>query len=338
MYTLIKAKPVYFRNLDGLRFIAAFFVIIGHCQSILGTYLKVNPYMYFADKLASFGVDFFFVLSGFLISFLLFEELERTGTINIKKFYIRRILRLWPLYFIFSFTAIFTASYFIQALGLLDRPQSPEELRSNLLYLSFFSVNFQILIGMNFPGSYTVGHFWSLSVEEQFYLMWAPLMWLFRKRVGLLLALMTLTGLIMTVWQPTIYEKWYKTNAHMTIYYATYSRFMYFGLGATLAYAIHKKSVIAAFLNMSDKKSRWLQIGFSLLVLAFSHDYLFRPVYYTDVQERLINACLSTSVVLMAILPHTILNLELLYIISKKAFIISSKKVSDTIFTFIDKK
>ena len=57
-----------FKNLDGLRLIAAVFVIVGHCQSILFEAKKISPYVPYFNKLASFGVDFFFVLSGFLIS------------------------------------------------------------------------------------------------------------------------------------------------------------------------------------------------------------------------------------------------------------------------------
>ena len=106
MQNSVKSVPSYFKNLDGLRFIAALFVIIGHAQSMVQDRLGINPYIGFADKLATFGVDFFFVLSGFLISFLMYAELAETGTIHIRKFYIRRILRLWPLYYLFGFASI----------------------------------------------------------------------------------------------------------------------------------------------------------------------------------------------------------------------------------------
>ena len=90
-------KKIYFKNLDGLRFFAAFAVIIGHCQSFL--YVEKNgidPYSPYASKLANFGVDFFFVLSGFLITYLTLVEIDKTGKIDIKKFYLRRILRNFP--------------------------------------------------------------------------------------------------------------------------------------------------------------------------------------------------------------------------------------------------
>ncbi|MFM2267719.1 MAG: hypothetical protein RL757_1160 [Bacteroidota bacterium] len=300
--------PAYFQNLDGLRFIAAFFVIIGHSQSVIIKNLDINPYVHFADKLASFGVDFFFVLSGFLISFLLFEELETTGTIHVRKFYVRRILRLWPLYFLFSFASILTASYFVQTLGLLDRPQSGYEMTQNFTYTSLFSTNFQILIGMNYPGSYTIGHFWSLSVEEQFYLIWAPLMFLFRKNVLILVYSMIGIGLITTFWEFDIYKIWYKDNAHMATYYSTYSRFLFFGLGALFAHYIQKKGVANAFYRFPRKSHNQIV---QFLILAGIADYLFSPVYAPHNFERLVNAILSVLLVGAAIIPkENILNLE----------------------------
>ncbi len=102
----------YFKNLDGLRFLAAFAVIIGHCQDIIKEkgYIAYDP---FANKFANFGVDFFFVLSGFLISYLLLREIDLTGKINIKYFYFRRFLRIWPVYFAFGLLGLATGKFFI---------------------------------------------------------------------------------------------------------------------------------------------------------------------------------------------------------------------------------
>jgi peptidoglycan/LPS O-acetylase OafA/YrhL len=83
-------NKVYFPNLNGLRFFAAFSVMLYH---------------FFGEGLINghYGVVLFFVLSGFLITYLLFEEKEKFGKIEIKKFYFRRILRIWPLYYLVYF-------------------------------------------------------------------------------------------------------------------------------------------------------------------------------------------------------------------------------------------
>ena len=111
---MFKLQPEfkYFKNLDGLRFLAAFAVIIGHSQSLIFD-KGVRVFSPFANKLANFGVDFFFVLSGFLISYLLLREIDKTGKINIRYFYYRRFLRIWPVYFAYGLIALAVGKFFI---------------------------------------------------------------------------------------------------------------------------------------------------------------------------------------------------------------------------------
>ena len=94
-------KKVYFPNINGLRFIAALLVIIHHTEQIKDI-LGLSNYWStpIIRSIGGLGVLLFFVLSGFLITFLLLDEESTTGTISIKKFYIRRILRIWPLYYL----------------------------------------------------------------------------------------------------------------------------------------------------------------------------------------------------------------------------------------------
>src|SRR4051812_19584104 len=97
-----ESAGVYFPGLYGLRFFAAMMVIVSHIELFKGYHGFANGY---ASNLAIYelgrmGVTLFFVLSGFLISYLLLVEKETTGTISIGRFYIRRILRIWPLYYL----------------------------------------------------------------------------------------------------------------------------------------------------------------------------------------------------------------------------------------------
>src|SRR5690242_21110861 len=115
---------IYFKNLDGMCFFAAFLVILHHAQffkDINPTPLSsvFSPYLEQAGKM---GVNLFFVLSGFLISYLLFAERQATGTISLKKFYIRRALRIWPLYYAYGLIIILVTPFFFQALGINIAP------------------------------------------------------------------------------------------------------------------------------------------------------------------------------------------------------------------------
>jgi peptidoglycan/LPS O-acetylase OafA/YrhL len=137
-------------ELDGFRGLAVLVVVAGH-------YLQFrvpNPSPYFAtyDKL---GVLLFFVLSGFLITGLLHRERSVRGTINFRRFYMRRILRLAPalLLLLATVTALMRFGW------ITDVP------RKEILECLFYARNL-------FGRSLSLGHIWSLSLEEQFYLIW----------------------------------------------------------------------------------------------------------------------------------------------------------------------
>src|ERR1700748_3873405 len=94
-------KPLnWFPGLNGLRFLAAAMVVLMHIHNNMGNsglaQLPAWPILF----KGLYAVSFFFVLSGFLITWLLLQEQQRSRTIDIKKFYLRRIFRIWPLYFI----------------------------------------------------------------------------------------------------------------------------------------------------------------------------------------------------------------------------------------------
>jgi len=147
----------YFRGLDTLRAIAALVVVIGHVELIKdenGTpKLFKDSFLRLAD--GHIAVILFFVLSGFLITYLLVKEKEKTGRISLKKFYMRRIFRIWPLYYcviLLSFLLIH-ANY---------------KLSSIILCLGIFP-NFAHAFQVGWPTSPQI---WSIGVEEQFYLLW----------------------------------------------------------------------------------------------------------------------------------------------------------------------
>lgn len=111
------------------------------------------------------GVDTFFVLSGFLITFLLLKEKTLAGTISLKKFYIRRFLRIFPLYY--TYLGLLTLWL------IVSDPQKMSEILHSFLYYFFYISNY---IPEQTPEQY-FHRSWSLAVEEQFYLIW-PILFL----------------------------------------------------------------------------------------------------------------------------------------------------------------
>jgi peptidoglycan/LPS O-acetylase OafA/YrhL len=165
------SKPIYFPGLNGLRAIAALSVVVFHLTGNFEAF-GLSPYVFgtLPDgtpkgfRMAGFGVTIFFSLSGFLITYLLLAE-KNKQEINIPNFYIRRILRIWPLYYLYLLAALVVIYFFdLRFDGLV------------LLAYIFFAANFPFILE-NIPHTADVTlphlrHYWSLGVEEQFYLLW----------------------------------------------------------------------------------------------------------------------------------------------------------------------
>lgn len=165
-----KGPDAYLPQLDGLRALAAVAVVLHHNLWRDGALGEIRA----AAHLGEAGVRLFFVLSGFLITGILLRARGSNGAL--RAFYARRFLRIFPLYYLV-----------VVAVAAMGQPLMREELGWNLAYLE----NFSVAARGGFPGP-PVSHLWTLSVEEQFYLLW-PLVVLFAPRRALLpVALSTL--------------------------------------------------------------------------------------------------------------------------------------------------
>lgn len=163
-------RAVHFPGLHGLRFFAALAVVIGHVE-LLKSYHGLPSY---ADHLAVYelgriAVTFFFVLSGFLITYLLLQEKQEVGTISVGKFYLRRVLRIWPLYYFVVFLA-FAVIPHIKALQIATTVAPAGEHHTSILIL-FLALLPQVALSLYPPFPYAEP-LWSIGVEEQFYLFW----------------------------------------------------------------------------------------------------------------------------------------------------------------------
>ena len=104
----MKDKLIYLPGLNGLRAIAALSVVIAHVSQE-GIADFGLPRL-FDLPMAGYGVTLFFVISGFLITYLLISEIKKTDTVSVSKFYIRRILRIWPIYYLFILISVIVFS------------------------------------------------------------------------------------------------------------------------------------------------------------------------------------------------------------------------------------
>lgn len=164
-------------QLDGLRAVAISLVLVGHFHSV-GSTIPI--------PLAWLGVQLFFVLSGFLITKIMLFEKHKIDTRALKKsdaiktFYIRRVLRLFPLY------------YLVLVLALLFDFQDIREL---WVYIALYLTNVKMAITAGWVGEFS--HLWSLAAEEQFYLLWPWLIiYLKPRHLPWILTLVILSGFV----------------------------------------------------------------------------------------------------------------------------------------------
>lgn len=166
-------------GLNGLRAIAASIVLIGHVFQILSLsgYKRVQPFFEFLSPSLKEMVNLFFVISGYIITYLLCMEKEKKNTIDLILFYKKRALRIWPLYFfIFIIVYIISNNTGIYQIG-------PPLNKQSILVFGLFVVNLNSWFTI--PLS-VIPHYWSLSVEEQFYLFWPAI---FKKVEGISLCI-----------------------------------------------------------------------------------------------------------------------------------------------------
>jgi peptidoglycan/LPS O-acetylase OafA/YrhL len=204
------------RDIEGLRAVAVLLVVAYHCglPFIGGGYV---------------GVDVFFVISGFLITGLLLREAQRTGRVSIPRFYARRALRLLPASTVVVVATVAAAAWWLPPLRL-------SAIVSDALHTSVYAMNWRLAaIGTDYlsadaPPS-PLQHFWSLAVEEQFYLVWPLLLLIVVRRGGrgltAVLTVLTAGSLAVSVWQTQHNAGW--------AYFGAHTRAWELGVGALVA-------------------------------------------------------------------------------------------------------
>ncbi|MDX2359905.1 MAG: acyltransferase [Crocinitomicaceae bacterium] len=273
-------RSIYFPNLNGLRFFAALSVMIYHFFGID----VINGH---------FGVVLFFVLSGFLITYLLLEEKSQTNNIAIRKFYIRRILRIWPLYFFILFLA--SLSYFF--IG----PQNGNY-QDALPYYLFFAPN--IAFSLDLTIRY-VQILWSVGSEEQFYLVWPWFIAKFQKQQFLIFLILIITTWVLLP-QTIDYINFHflGESSSIKVISKVIGR-MGFGSMATGAF-------LAYFAKFKPEKllfifSMQAQIGTLLVVISI---WFLNPLPHTALSDQIFATLFAVLIANFALNPKVLISLE----------------------------
>lgn len=264
----VDSHPKYRPDIDGLRAVAVLGVVLYHLES---AWLPGG----FA------GVDVFFVISGYLISLILFAEHSRND-FSYRRFYVRRIRRLFP-----ALLLVFAA-----VLGLGWFALLPEEYKSLGKHISsavFFVSNFRL---MGEAGYFDIAshlkpllHLWSLAVEEQFYIVWPMLIAVaFRVRFPLIVLLLVMITLSVA------FSTWSATQSATLHFYHPVSRFWELGAGCLLAWLRYNGYEWGQRVSLLQRWGSFL----GLLLIALSFCFLNTTAIYPGYWALLpvVGACL----------------------------------------------
>lgn len=208
-------RRFYRPELDGLRFFAFLFVFVAHAVKHAPSWVGHVVHAGF------FGVDLFFVLSAYLITELLLREIDERGRLDVPAFWIRRALRIWPLYGL------------LWLLLVLVLPSERPEPRYAVAY-ALFAGNWACA-AWGFPRS-SISPLWSVSVEEQFYLLWPLALRLVpRKRLS------TVAAAMLIVAQGARGYLWWSAAPHPAAWCNTLARLDPIALGVLIALALRSE-------------------------------------------------------------------------------------------------
>ncbi len=282
-------RLVYYKNLDGVRGIAALMVMFYHFFLFAhyddGIYLILEKLSVFGQT----GVTLFFVLSGFLITRILMESKNSEG--YFKNFYIRRSLRIFPLYYLFLIL-----TYYAFPL-IFDLKWVPIDRQ---LYYFFYLQNWAITFDWKAIGPI---HFWSLAVEEHFYLFW-PFLVFYTNRKRLFISIIGIISIAM-------FLRWFMHSEGIGIHYFTFTRFDALALGALLSllevkeYLVSKNAkyfLFSGIFSLIPTIILWLSFSGEALVIIQVVKYLLLSLTYFSFigfvislsQQSLINQILNS--------------------------------------------
>jgi peptidoglycan/LPS O-acetylase OafA/YrhL len=295
----------HFKNIDALRFFAFAKVYLLHVPIVSSVWwfqqIKTG---------GGIGVMFFFVLSGFLITWLLLKEKTTNNQINAKRFMMRRILRIWPVYFLVLAFVYFMPNDLLSSWGLrIIGGYEPD-----FLFSISFLENYKMLMSDQFPITTPLSVFWSLCIEEHFYLFWLMMM--------SLLPLRFIKYFSIGCFPISIFMRWIEPHIWQNSLMYTNDLFTnldLFAAGGLAAYVFTFKEEV--YEKSMSKIPKFMQLVFILFVLTlvFLHRYILPEIAYSTL--NLFRSCifgiLFSLLILLMVSKHSLIHFSEKHVFSK---------------------
>lgn len=262
------SNKIHLPGLNGLRAIAAIVVFLFHFDIAFTKKVGLTCYtIYHSNYQASLAVTLFFVLSGYLISFLLLKEKEKFKTVNLKFFYLRRILRIWPLYYLIIICTFLFNKIFYQYNIFHGTTIKP-----SLLY---------VLLGGNFVEPFFLHNItyyiapltilWSLCVEEQFYLFWPILI---KNSKNILRSLLIFLSIFIIF---KLYTRFFLPENFLAVFDLT--RLDCMAIGSIGAVIVGNKKIMAIIYNKVIQLISWIIFISAFIIPLHIFSFIDQDVY-----------------------------------------------------------
>jgi peptidoglycan/LPS O-acetylase OafA/YrhL len=284
------SQRIHFHSLDALRFFAFLKVYLLHIP-LQGDF----PIFSYLKSGGGIGVLFFFVLSGFLITYLLIHSKMSQGQVNLSNFFMRRSFRIWPLFFLMVILAFVLPYAFREDIGFhtVGGGYMPD------WKFSFtFTENYKMLMEDNFPRTTPLPVFWSLCIEEHFYIVWMLVAFLLPVKHFFKF----LIGCFVLGWIARYAEPHVLSNQNITTN-DLFTNIDFFAAGGLLAYLVARKyDQVSSFIHKIPVWLRYVFILVVVLAVIFQKEIFFYDnPYRFDVIRSTIIAFLFTGLIALFI-------------------------------------
>jgi peptidoglycan/LPS O-acetylase OafA/YrhL len=302
----------YYPQLNALRGIGVMSVFIYHSYKPNFGNGAVMSFAKFCYQSIYLSMDMFFALSAFIITHLALNEIKKTQGFSFRNFILRRVLRIWPIYFL-----ILLFTYLVLAF-VAQKNNIPITLPPACWYFLFVS-NFYLPEHVFF-----LRQLWTISVEEQFYIVWGLLVLFFKTKLKP--AMFTLAAI-------SVAFSTYYALKNINVYYHTLSYFFDMMSGAFFAYLIYKKSKVINFIA-SESKGKTLCL------------YLFLPIFFIiyflldKCIDGIANDILDVVMRMIFIIHHSMIfvdqmhNVHSFFNLSRHKFLIFIGKIAYGVYCF----
>jgi peptidoglycan/LPS O-acetylase OafA/YrhL len=278
-------KREHFQSIDALRFFAFLKVYLLHIP--LDTKF---PNFSLIKSGGGIGVSFFFVLSGFLISYLLFLEKANANRIDLLNFYKRRAFRIWPLFFLMVILVFLLPFDLKQDLGLhMVGGGYDFDWRFSFTFLE----NYKMIAIDQFPKTTPLSVFWSLCIEEHFYIVWGILFFFLSSKNVIRMLLFS----VVIAWISRAYESYYSTNLIIETN-DLFTNLDYFSCGGILAYVFvfNKVQLNLLLLKIGKWNLKLCLLGLTLLLI-FHNQLIPEPTKFSFIFKPSIIAAVFTLII-----------------------------------------